>query len=474
MAAGATGERSFQETPTWAVTVVCAVFVIISLLIEHGIHSLGKWFRKRRNKALIEALEKIKSELMLLGFISLLLTVGTTYITRICIPSKLGNTMLPCRTDATKKDQGGAGGRKLLSNDGNVMWRRVLAGSSGDDFCTKNGKVPLISQIAVHQLHIFIFVLAVFHILYNVITMALGQAKMKKWKAWESETESFEYQFTNDPARFRFTHQTSFVRRHSGLSRTPGIKWIVAFCRQFFGSLSKVDYLTMRRGFINAHFAPDSKFNFHKYIKRSLEDDFKVVVGISIPLWIFAVIFLLLNVYKWYSLTWLAFAPLIIILLVGTKLELIIMEMAQEIQDRTAFVKGAPVYEFKITSCFHENLPLLLIIVCLGVALQFLCSYNTFPLYALVTQMGSHMKQAIFEEKTAKALIKWHKAVKDKKNLRKGGVDSSSGFMSAENTPSRGTSPRLRVPLLIGMHQEEGPPTRTEESHNIEFTFVKA
>ncbi|KAM4122392.1 hypothetical protein ACB094_01G080200 [Castanea mollissima] len=442
MAAGATGERSFQETPTWAVTVVCAVFVIISLLIEHGIHSLGKWFRKRRNKALIEALEKIKSELMLLGFISLLLTVGTTYITRICIPSKVGNTMLPCRTDATKKDQGGAGRRKLLSNDENVMWRRVLAGSSGDDFCPKNGKVPLISQIAVHQLHIFIFVLAVFHILYNVITMALGQAKMKKWKAWESETESLEYQFTNDPARFRFTHQTSFVRRHSGLSRTPGIKWI-------------------------AHFATDSKFNFHKYIKRSLEDDFKVVVGISIPLWIFAVIFLLLNVYEWYSLTWLAFAPLIIIPLVGTKLELIIMEMAQEIQDRTAFVKGAPViepsnkyfwfnrrqwilylihftsfqYEFKITSCFHENLPLLLIIVCLGVALQFLCSYNTFPLYALVTQMGSHMKQAIFEEQTAKALMKWHKAVRDKKKLKKGGVDSSSGFMSWENTPSRGTSP---------------------------------
>ena len=46
--------------------------------------------------------------------------------------------MLPCRVDATKKDQGGAGRRKLLSNDENVMWRRVLAGSGGDDFCTKN------------------------------------------------------------------------------------------------------------------------------------------------------------------------------------------------------------------------------------------------------------------------------------------------------------------------------------------------
>uniref|UniRef100_A0A7N2QYI8 MLO-like protein n=1 Tax=Quercus lobata TaxID=97700 RepID=A0A7N2QYI8_QUELO len=120
--------------------------------------------------------------------------------------------------------------------------------------------------------------------------------------------------------------------------------------------------------------------------------------------------------------------------------------------------------------------------------------------------MGSHMKQAIFEEQTAKALKKWHKAVKDKKKLRKGGVDSSSGFMSGENTPSRGTSPihllhkhqsnksdfeadlyspksyqsDTDLPEIEGSttnrhaSRTEGQPTRTEESHNIDFTFVKA
>jgi mlo protein len=34
-----------------------------------------------------------------------------------------------------------------------------------------------------------------------------------------------------------------------------------------------------------------------------------------------------------------------ILLLVGTKLELIIMDMAQEIQDRTTIVRGVPVVE---------------------------------------------------------------------------------------------------------------------------------
>ncbi|XAR61518.1 hypothetical protein NMG60_11015965 [Bertholletia excelsa] len=477
-------DRTLEETPTWAVAVVCAAFVIISIPIELGIHSLGKWFHKRQNKAMIEALEKIKAELMLLGFISLLLTVGTTYVSKICISSELGRSMLPCKKKHGKGDNEDDGGgdhrRKLLSSAQDLVWRRVLAADTKEDYCASKGKVSLISDTGVHQLHIFIFVLAVFHVLYSVIIISLSQAKMRKWKRWESETSSLEYQFNNDPARFRFAHQTSFVKRHAGFSRRPGIRWIAAFFRQFFGSVSKVDYMTMRHGFINAHFAPNAKFNFHKYIKRSMEDDFKVVVGISIPLWVFATLLLLLNVYDWDTLAWVTAVPLVVLLLVGTKLELVIMEMAQQIQDRTTVVRGAPVvepsnrffwfnrphwilylihftlfenafqmglflwtlYEFGMDSCFHENLFAVLTRVVFGLILQFICSYITFPLYALVTQMGSHMKQAIFEEQTAKALKKWHKAAKERKKQKKaGGTDMSSGYLSGEATPSQGSSP---------------------------------
>ena len=35
-------ERTLEETPTWAVAVVCFVLVIISLFIEHIIHIIGK------------------------------------------------------------------------------------------------------------------------------------------------------------------------------------------------------------------------------------------------------------------------------------------------------------------------------------------------------------------------------------------------------------------------------------------------
>ncbi|GAB2290448.1 hypothetical protein Dimus_024728 [Dionaea muscipula] len=56
---------------------------------------LLQYFQEKRKKALFEALEKIKGELMVLGFISLLLTFGQDCMSNICIPEELATTMLP-------------------------------------------------------------------------------------------------------------------------------------------------------------------------------------------------------------------------------------------------------------------------------------------------------------------------------------------------------------------------------------------
>nr|AAK60567.1 MLo1 protein [Triticum aestivum] len=446
--------RTLPETPSWAVALVFAVMIIVSVLLEHALHKLGHWFHKRHKNALAEALEKIKAELMLVGFISLLLAVTQDPISGICIPEKAASIMRPCKLPP-----------------GSVKSKYK------DYYCAKQGKVSLMSTGSLHQLHIFIFVLAVFHVTYSVIIMALSRLKMRTWKKWETETASLEYQFANDPARFRFTHQTSFVKRHLGLSSTPGVRWVVASFRQFFRSVTKVDYLTLRAGFINAHLSHNSKFDFHKYIKRSMEDDFKVVVGISLPLWCVAILTLFLDIDGIGTLTWISFIPLVILLCVGTKLEMIIMEMALEIQDRASVIKGAPVVEpsnkffwfhrpdwvlffihltlfqnaFQMAhfvwtvatrglkKCFHMHIGLSIMKVVLGLALQFLCSYITFPLYALVTQMGSNMKRSIFDEQTAKALTNWRNTAKEKKKVRD--TDMLMAQMIGDATPSRGASP---------------------------------
>ncbi|XP_039024194.1 MLO-like protein 6 [Hibiscus syriacus] len=485
---GQTPSRSLEETPTWAVAVVCFVLVVISIVIEHIIHMIGKWLKKKHKRALYDALEKVKSELMLLGFISLLLTVGSGTITGICISERLGSTWHPCPKNREENlDEPGEDTsenehhrRLLMISDSGRVFRRSLAGSS-EDKCADEGKVPFISYDAIDQLHYFIFVLAVVHVIYCILTLGLGRAKMSRWKRWEKETQTIEYQYTHDPERFRFARETSFGRRHmSSWTKIPILMWIVCFFRQFVRSVPKVDYLTLRHGFIMAHLPPQSQnnFNFQKYINRSLEEDFSVVVGISPLIWFCAVLFLLFNPHGWYSYLWLPFIPLIVILLVGTKLQVIITKMALRIQERGEVVRGVPVvepgddlfwfnrpglllflinfvlfqnafqlaffaytlYEFGISSCFHENVADLVISISMGVVVQILCSYVTLPLYALVTQMGSHMKPTIFNERVATALKNWHRTAKKHIKSNKGSV-TTTPFSSIPNTPSHRTSP---------------------------------
>ena len=73
---------------------------------------------------------------MLLGFISLLLTVGQDHIAKICIPAKFGNIMLPCsrgNDEGQEEEDDDHSRRRLLSHvDDEVPWRRVLAGATTD------------------------------------------------------------------------------------------------------------------------------------------------------------------------------------------------------------------------------------------------------------------------------------------------------------------------------------------------------
>ncbi|KAG7030028.1 MLO-like protein 5, partial [Cucurbita argyrosperma subsp. argyrosperma] len=392
---GGAQSRELDQTPTWAVAAVCAVIILISIILEKVLHRVGEIFQRKKKKALYEALEKVKGELMVLGFISLLLTFGQNYIAEVCIPSRYANTMLPCPYRGKSHQSSHGIEPEEHEEDAHDHHRRLLwyehrrLGGGGHVESCKPGYMQLISLNGLHQLHIFIFFLAVLHVVFSGITMTLGRLK-------------------------------------------------VCFFRQFFRSVSRADYLSLRHGFVTVHLAPGSKFDFQKYIKRSLEDDFKVVVGISPLLWASMVLFLLLNV----------------ILAVGTKLQGIITQMALEIKERHAVVQGIPLvqvsdrhfwfswpvlvlylihyvlfqnafeityffwiwYEFGLRSCFHQNFDLIIVRVALGVGVQILCSYITLPLYALVTQMGSTMKKSIFDEQTSKALKQWHRSALKKKN----------------------------------------------------------
>ncbi|KAM7260937.1 hypothetical protein ACFE04_026412 [Oxalis oulophora] len=409
--AEAESSRKLDQTPTWAVAAVCSIIIIISIGMESSLHKLGTWFSERQKKALFEALEKVKSELMILGFISLLLTFGQSYFAKICIPDSIADSMLPCTFHEANTTASHSEGhrRRLLS----YHHRRFLASESSSSNC-KDG----------------------------------------------------------------------------------------CFFRQFFRSVRKADYVTLRNGFIAVHLAPGSKFNFQKYIKRSLEDDFKLVVGVSPVLWASFVLFMLLNVNGWHTMLWASLIPLILILAVGTNLQAILTKMAMEITDKHAVVQGIPLvqgsdryfwfgrpqlllhlihfalfqnafqityllwiwYSFNLKNCFHADLELAIIKVILGIAVLCLCSYITLPLYALVTQMGSRMKKSIFDEQTSKALKKWHMAVKKKQG---------KGGKSPTRTLGESVSPSISstVHPTLQRFKTTGHSTR---SYNIEASDLEA
>ncbi|CAL5197389.1 unnamed protein product [Lathyrus oleraceus] len=487
--------KDLDQTPTWAVASVCTVFILISIILEKSLHKIGTWLRERHKKPLLEALEKVKAELMILGFISLLLTFGQTYIVRICIPANVAHKFLPCPYNSTQHENNDEEEhhRKLL------FYQHRYLSEEATHFKCKEGKEPLISEEGLHQLHILIFFLAFLHVLYTAVTMLLGRLKIRGWKAWEAETLSLGYEFANDPSRFRLTHETSFVRQHFTFwTKNPIFFYISCFFRQFYRSVDKPDYLTLRNGFIAVHLSPGSKFNFRKYIKRSLEDDFKVVVGVSPVLWASFVFYLLLNVNGWHAIVWASLIPVVIILIVGTKLQATLSKMAIEITEKHAVIQGIPLvqgsdryfwfgrpqlvlhlihfalfqnafqityimwiwYSFGRENCFHADRSIAIVKLGLGVGVLCLCSYITLPLYALVTQMGSRMKKSIFDEQTSRALKKWHNAVKKKHGLKLGKSSVRTMDGSTSTMQSTSTSPTLH------RHNTTNHSTRTVSAYD--------
>lgn len=507
------GGVTLEYTPTWVVALVCTIIVAISLLVERLLHYAGKYFLKKDQKPLYQALLKIKEELMLLGFISLLLTVFQGSIIKICIPKHLTNHWLPCKKEESHDAKStahfqtnffpsflpGGGGRRLLAE-----------ASATAGYCEKKGKAPLLSITALHHLHIFIFVLAVSHVIFCALTILIGGAKIRQWKSWEDSIQKREND-QEEAAETKVIHvrDHAFIRgRFLGIGKNSAVlSWVHSFFKQFYGSVNKSDYTTLRHGFIMTHCPGNPKFNFHKYMIRAFEADFKKVVGISWYLWIFVVVFLLLNVYGWHAYFWISFVPFALLLAVATKLEHVITQLANEVAEKHVAVQGDLVVkpsddhfwfrrpklvillihvilfqnafeiavffwtwvQYSFDSCIMGKIGFVIPRLVVGVIVQFVCSYSTLPLYAIVTQMGSSIKMVAFDEPIQEGLVGW--AQKARKNT---GARKTSSNGSSQIRPKESPSSPLQLAPLAGqvsaMEQgraaEIGLATTAEEKSN--------
>ncbi|CAO2818930.1 unnamed protein product [Amaranthus hypochondriacus] len=478
MAEAVVEELNLEYTPTWVVALVCFFIISISLLVERCLHYVGKYLKKNDQKPLFEALQTIKDELMLLGFISLLFTVFQGGISKMCIPKTYIRHMLPCNLDEKEKSAG------LSTTEHVGRFRRLLseAVESQAAYCANERKVPLLSLEGLHHLHIFIFVLAVVHCTLSVLTLVFGMARIHAWKHWEDDVAEENYH-TDRALRpeASHVHEHAFIRNHSaGVGERSTISiWMRCFIKQFYGAITKADYLTLRKGFIMTHCRGNPKFNFHKYMIRALEDDFKQVVGISWYLWVLFIL-MLLNIDGWHTFFWMIIIPFALLFAVGTKLELVLTQLACEVAERHESVEGdlliKPTNEhfwfnrpqltlflihfilflnafeisyffwiwvqYGFSSCIMGQVRYTIPRLVIGVIIQVLCSYSTLPLYAIVTQMGSNFKKSIFNEHIHAGILGWRKKAKRRRKFREGvdGSTSTTFGTSTEDSTTVGTS----------------------------------
>ncbi|KAM3243730.1 hypothetical protein ACQJBY_055584 [Aegilops geniculata] len=437
MAGGEEGKpKPLELTPTWIVASICSAIVIISLVFERLLHRLGKRMMRSSKKPLYEVLLRVKEELMVLGFISLLLAVFQGAMGRLCVRRSVMSHMLPCKPPAP---DGVAETAHFILGGA----RRLLAsGAASDDHCLKKGKVPVLSVEAIHQLHIFIFILAVTHFVLSASTIILGTMQTRNWHHWESKIHA---NGDNAPEMIKHVQEFKFIQDHfkGHRKRWRIFGWMCSFFKQFYGSVTEEDYTTMRLGFVMKHCNPT--FNFYNYMIRALEVDFKKVVGISWYLWALLMVFLLLNVQGLYVYIWISLVPFIMLLLVGSKMEHIITELAYEVAQKHTAIQGdlvvAPsddffwfhrpklvlllihvvlfqnafeialffwllvTYGFK--SCIMGNRAYAIARVVISVISQLVCCYITLPLYAIVSHMGSSFKRVMFDENVTEGLVNW-------------------------------------------------------------------
>ncbi|XBI05977.1 hypothetical protein VPH35_134051 [Triticum aestivum] len=464
MAGGRGKAKPLEFTPTWIVASVCSIIVIISLLFERLLHRLGKRLKKSRKKPLYEALLKVKEELMLLGFISLLLNVFQAPLGKVCVRRSAMRHMLPCKPPPRRPRKTEHFADAVFTGVMDGARRLLAGGGATDEYCLKKGTVPILSAEAIHQLHIFIFVLAVTHFLFSAITVLLGIAQTRKWRNWETKIQRND---DSPPRMIKHVQEFKFIQDHfkGDKKRWKTFGWLRSFFKQFYGSVTEEDYTTMRLGFIMKHCRGNLKFNFYSYMIRALEVDFKKVVGISWYLWTMLMIFLLLNVQGWYVYIWISVVPFIMLLVVGSKMEHIITELAYEVAQKHTAICGelvvAPSDDF---FWFHRPKLVLLLIhivlfqnafeiafffwllvtygfkscimgkpayvitrVVISVISQFICSYSTLPLYAIVSQMGNSFKKSIIDENVNEGLVNWaEKARRSTRVPNRAAIDANS------------------------------------------------
>ncbi|KAG2396360.1 MLO-like protein [Vigna angularis] len=397
--------RSLAETPTYSVASVVAVMVFVCLLVERSIYRFGEWLRKTRRKALFASLEKLKEELMLLGLISLLLAQSARWISEICVNSSLFSSRFYI---CSEQDLDINENIMLESSSSIPGETSIPKGLNNGAFnqCGE-GHEPFVSYEGLEQLHRFLFVLGITHVLYSCLAVGLAMSKnlQDQQKCFLSilvfvfscidivENPTVFVQGILDPINhFLLSIVGADGKIRLGCQAMETSK--LCFLRQFRSSIRKSDYLALRLGFITL----DALDLCHSVHLREHPRSEYILLAIIYPS-------------NW------------------AKLQHVVSTLALEIMEQRG---PFPRTQVRIDTLYsqvmlHGCVFCSYFLYCSRrmhskwqplfghcAIVQFWCSYMTVPLNIIVCQMGSRCKKALVAERVRESLHSWCKRVKHK------------------------------------------------------------
>ena len=203
--------KNVEESHSERLIAVLTFFITISALFETFLHRLEHAFHRSGAEGLVAAVRHIKEEIMLVGFISLMLTTLEDDVLQICVPVRhqwenwgVPRAYAACESiwgayGNSSSSSGGNSGGGGIHNSSNAA-RRMLLGSSSNSAagsapgsaegsaagsaCTK-GYEPLIEQHALHGVHHLIFFQSVVHITMTVLVYMFSYARVAQWEMFE-------------------------------------------------------------------------------------------------------------------------------------------------------------------------------------------------------------------------------------------------------------------------------------------------
>ena len=242
------------------------------------------YFERKGSKYLVTFLHHLKSELLLLGFVSIFLSVFQTHFAKICYRPSTSpeyDSFLDVKPE-------------------------LNTSLSSDCYDTENpcpdGMVQLWSVKLQHETHIFIFSVALSHIASSVLILITSRWIISLWLKWEDSCHA------------------ELMISPSGMSKT----WIAIL----FRGVTRPVYTSVRALFIidlpinttGSSAAEDlTVIDFHRIVRRVSEERLASIMSTHWLLWLVA-IFLMAVPMKFDAPAWSCFLSFILLLLVGSKL----------------------------------------------------------------------------------------------------------------------------------------------------------